>query len=215
MRRFLKLLFFVFLLVAIDQFSKLLVSHFFTYDPESLMQVKDTVHIHPLVNHSNAEWIEQMVQKTGIDSFFWKSFDFINLILVSLLFHFIVLGLYQVSVIANFKKLFALVYTLHILIGSTTICALFDRLFWDGTQDFLCISKSYIADSGKLKISHLAADIKDCYLDLLVVLLFVYVIQLTIDFSNFSKNKAEYSLFKQRIRGILKKKNNKNGGSSV
>ncbi len=209
MKRFLKILCLIVLLSAMDQGAKILVSQLFNYDPESLMQVKDTIHIHPMVNHSNAEWIIEMVQKTGIGVVFWKLFDQITRLLTSALIHFMVFYVHRASVIANLKKRVALVHTLYVLIGSITVCGILDRLFWHGTQDFLCISNSFIADSGNLKIRHLSADIKDCYLDLFVVLLFVYVILLAIDFS---RNKEAYSVFKQAMRIFSK---NKNGGSSV
>lgn len=205
MKKICKFLLIIFVLVSIDQFAKIVVYNYYDFD-EALMQVKDTVHIHPRMHYKVINECVQLAEKTGLNVSFWFYVKSLLLVISGCIFNLLIYGTHKISDIARLKTRKTFVGVLLVLLNSGAICSLLDRLLWGGTLDFMCISKTFTSDLGKLKILHITRDIKDCYLEASFVLFCIYAVLVAIDFSKLKKDKEKYLIFKRALKSKFARK---------
>jgi hypothetical protein len=136
----------------------------------------------------------QLAEKTGLSVSFWFYVRSLLFVISGCFFNLLIYGTHKISDIARLKTRKTFVGVLLVLLNSVAICSLLDRFLWGGTLDFMCISKTFTSDLGKLKILHITRDIKDCYLEASFVLFCIYVVLVAIDFSKL-KNRSSIYIF--------------------
>lgn len=212
MKKFLKtcggIFLLVFFLVLLDQGAKLAIDRFYTYDADALMQVKNTVHLHPKVNFETPNQLADKAEHSGIPLLFWKIADvavlgFLAVSLIGLIW-FLSKILSKITVLTGAKPPTRFSRALVGLAAAAAVSGECDRLFWDGTHDFLCVSRTYFDDRGKEMILHEVRDLKDCYLDLLVVLLAVFLLLTVWKILKLSKDKDAFREFEKSLKELLK-----------
>ncbi len=199
MKKIYKYLLIIFVLVFIDQFAKIVIYNYYDFD-EALMQVKDTVHIHPRMHYKAINKCVQLAEKTGLSVSFWFYANSLLLVISDCIFNSFIYVTYKFFDIAHLKTRKTFVGVLLVLLNSGAICSVLDRLLWGGTLDFMCISKTFTSDLGNLKILHITQDVKDCYLDVSFVLFCIYAVLVAIDFSKLKKDKEKYIIFKRSLK---------------
>ncbi len=195
----------VLLLVAIDQGAKLYINNNFSAGDKELSQVKDTIHIHHLINYRiHDEWSERE-EATGINVSFWKWFDVLMSAFVSSFLLLFIYSVYRLAVICGMRSYKILACSVFVFISSSTICGIIDRVFWECTHDFICISKSFVSDLGQHKISHASADIKDYYIYAAVVLFIIFSVLFLVEFLKLPNKKEAFSAYFQNIKQKCKR----------
>ena len=187
----------IILLVVIDQGAKLIIDVFYEYDSDALKQEMDTFHIHPLVNYEIPDKLSAYAEKSGINLILLSVLDLFGVLIRAAFAGWAIYSMYKVSLFSGTKKNSNFVYVLLVLVSAVSICVVFDRLFWGGTHDFLCVSKSFYTEDGRLMVGHLSSDIKDVYLNILVFLMSIYSCLFAGDLSRLFKD--------EQARATLKK----------
>ena len=186
----------LFLLVLADQSAKVLIDNYTEFNSQDLSQVKDTVHIHPLLNNQTQNKIISLSEKTGLSVALLKLINvlchtgFNAIVFAALLF------LNATLKIANTKTHPLLFRFILMLLCVVPICRLCDEIFRGGTLDFICISRAIVNHHGKHQILHASFDLCDCYLFIFVLSLIVYAILFAKNFSAATKYKDAKLIFK-------------------
>lgn len=186
----------LFLLVLADQSAKVLIDNYTEFNSQDLSQVKDTVHIHPLLNNQTQNKIISLSEKTGLSVALLKLIKalchtgFTAIVFAALLF------LNATLKIANTKTHPLLFRFILMLLCVVAICRLCDEIFRDGTLDFICISRAIVNYHGKHQILHASFDLCDCYLFIFVLSLIMYAILFAKNFSAATKYKDAKLIFK-------------------
>lgn len=182
MKKIMIILCFVLVLCVVDQGAKIYVTDNFEILNEHLYQVADTIHIHHLINYSAPEeWVHR-ADTIGLSVSFWKWIDVFESALVSLAIFLFLSFIYKFTVFAGIKKRIVLFGSLMSFFVAASLCGFADRIFWECTHDFICISRTFISDSGKAVIGHSSRDIKDIYLIVVIILFVLWVAFTVIDF---------------------------------
>lgn len=204
-KQYWKFILIVIAMIIIDQGAKIAVELFFEYDKEALKQVKDTIHIHPYVNYEDPNRYNYYAEITGISVYVWKWVVTFRYCLAGCISGMVTYFCYRITCYANLNPRKKLVGAILVIVWAATLCGTLDRVFWDGTHDFLCISRGYI-ENGKARIIHISSDIKDWYLTAWLVLFLVHLILFLVDINKFSKDKNKWSSFVQSVKDKIKSK---------
>ena len=199
-----KIILAVFILVLVDQGAKVLVESFSEFDNEDLMQVANTVHLHPRINYETPEECAELAERTGIDAAIWQWLIALRKLLLGASLIVFIFAIDKLKDIAALNRRKALTNVLLILLGAVTVAGCIDTALWGGTRDFLCISFMFEAASGRQMIGHLASDIKDIYLDISFVLFIYYVIRSINDIYAVVKDKEAFAAFKLAFKERIK-----------
>ena len=189
------------MLILIDQCSKICIYNCYTFDQEALlMQVKDTIHIHPKKNTDISDGIADILQRFGADTKIVLVVNIIEKIISVAAIVFIVFSIDWILRFAKVKHSPFLRDSILVLTLGGGLSHICDTLFWGYTLDFICISKSYVSQTGNLRIAHITSDIKDAYLDIWLVLAIIYLIKGAVAFEKFRKDKSNYEKFKKEFK---------------
>ena len=193
----------ILLLIIVDQGAKLAVDLFYE-EPEGIMQVNQTIHIHRIFNDSDALEARARAEETNLSYGFWMSVHILGLVVIAVLmlgvflflnhFFFWDLDAYK------YPKLMGAWFSLS---ASAMICHIIDEIFRGGCPDFICIARDYkepVGDHFHDAILHHACDLKDIFLFIGTVLLIVRVIIWMITAAKNDKNITQK--FKHPIQNI-------------
>lgn len=204
MKKVIKYIVIILLLIVLDQGAKLLVDIFFIADVD-LMQVSNTIHIHPMVNDSTILEITQKANDSQL-SFSFLMFFYIAKDVIS--FFFICLALNVVSRFCSETKLKMNPKIINIVIClsiAAVLCNWIDQVFWRGTHDFICVSwegTEWSVDHYYPIINHHSMDFKDIYIYITIVLVPLFFIIVAI--KTFILNKEERKELEKELIQRLK-----------
>ncbi len=168
MKKWVKYVVIVLMLVALDQGGKLLVDKYFV-PGEDLSKVFDTVHIHPVINDENITNMKAKSLETGKSVGYYLLLDTLERIgLVGAMVAAVILIL-RVSEKRGLKSYPVLGKAIILLSIAVGVCGILDTVVWRGTLDFICVCWKSVDSSGMEIIIHKSADIKDFYLDAMIL----------------------------------------------
>lgn len=197
----------ILLLIVLDQGAKLAVDHFYV-EPEGILQVNHTVHIHRIFNDSDALEAAAHAEETGRSPGFWMAVHILDLavgivLVFAVIFFIDRFFLWDIDA-KRYPKLTGAWFSLTL---SAMLCHFIDDIFRGGCPDFLCIPRDYkepVGDHFHDAILHRAYDLKDLFLFLGTVLFFILVILWLIEFIKYDKRDEKHLIakFKHPIRNI-------------
>ncbi len=169
-RKLLKHSIFIGILILFDQITKLIVNANFTADE----QFRNGLHIHPSLHtkFEDGEIVPQIVIGVILGILLsliaWKGNEFF--------FH---------DCPERMKKSYpAFTNTMLYLLTSGTFCSVvLDALVWGGSLNFICIAWQALDSYRNSFIKHLIFDIKDIYLTVGIVLLFIRIFMIALKIS--------------------------------
>lgn len=203
MRRVYVIIFIVLLLVVIDQGAKIYINSTLEAGDESLAQVENTLHIHHLINYEAPNQWTERAEVTGLSISFWKWFHvtvesaFPAFLLLAYIYF-----IHRFTSFAGLKTHTPLAGAVFTLIGAASVCGLIDKIFWECTHDFICVSKTFISGTGKPLIGHSCADIKDYYMYVVMFLFIIWGGLFVLDFLRLPKKKECISAFFKSLRRV-------------
>lgn len=224
MKKYVKYLIVILCLILVDQGAKLIVANF--YDSEivkasnddrdsDIMKVINTVHIHPVINDTEIQELKQEASEKSID---FKVLMFLNVVLSIILlivYIFFMYVLYRVSSKIMKNKHLKLMHSIMCLNIAAWMCsAVFDKIFWGGSLDFLCLAWGNVKKVGenyRLFPKHYIYDIKDFYLYIGLILLILYIIIMMVNYLKLSKDEKKEieKNIKNKIINIFHARNKK------
>ena len=173
-------------LVLLDQGAKLAVDHFYV-EPDGVMQVSNTIHIHPELNSDVTQKFDIHAEKTGLNYYFWSCADaLVNSVIMLLLFGFVysICRFFFWDTDVKWYSALAPVWICPMVAAG--ICRYyFDNILWKGCLDFICISwndQAAVEDHLHNVVKHLHFDLKDLYLYTGLIVFLIYIILFGISF---------------------------------
>ncbi|HBL85160.1 MAG: hypothetical protein A2Y17_01320 [Clostridiales bacterium GWF2_38_85] len=219
MKKYSKYIIIILLLVALDQGAKLIVAHIFDGDVVLASEIdnankitanSDTFQIYPIINDSPVQKLLQKAEGSKISIGFLMLIDIIMNAIISAL---ILLALYKIFRFLSKTKLKMSTKIINGLvyfsIASWAVRSI-DKIFWDGTLDFLCISwkgTQWRVDHYHPMTYYRAFDITDIYLIICMLLGLLLLILIIINLLKLSKEERKDidKEFKQRLKSFFKK----------
>ena len=186
------------LLVLLDQGAKLLVSSLVEVN-EAVLAVADRVHIHPVLHQDVREGLLPLSEATGIPVLVWSLG---RALLLSLAFATMLLFLYWAHKFvfwdAQDRPRPLLSQPIVCLWSAGLLCSCFiDQLFWGGSLDFICVATSRTVICEQCHLPHempwhrLIFDLKDVYIWLALLLLWIRIIAWLIALLKYDKANSE------------------------
>ena len=197
-------------LILLDQGTKLLISNFFVYDAEALLLVKGTPHIHPIVNAEDYDWFIAQAVAAGTGLLPWKLLKIGGDLLRGVPVLLVLWLSWKLSTMAELNPHTRLISGMAVFCGAGVVCSTLDRLFWQGTQDFICFAWGDVTELGQAIVRHKSFDLKDLYLVALTALVFLYFIWVIVDWMRFARDEKRAKQFVQTLKIKVKQLFHKN-----
>ena len=193
------------LLVLLDQGTKLLVSSLVEVN-EAVLAVAGRVHIHPQINDEVTRKLLPLSEATGIPVLVWSLG---RTLLLSLAFVAMLLFLYWANKFvfwdAQDRPRPLLSQPVVCLWTAGLLCSCFiDQLLWGGSLDFICVATTRTIVCEQCHLPHevpwhrLIFDLKDVYIWLALLLLWIRIIAWLIALLKYDKANGE--ALKQKFR---------------
>ena len=172
----------VLILLSIDQVIKIVINNNFLYKRTSI--VPPLLYFEPMFNR-NYSWFNSMLQ-LNVSKWIHITIVAIMIILIYLFYKYINKQL-------GTKRIINIMF---VFIFSGAMCSLIDKIFWNGSLDYILVSGLF------------TFDLKDVYINifiwLLILLLFLKnEVLKQIDDNNLGKGFAKYILYKKISAGFL------------
>lgn len=140
----------IFMLIVLEQGIKLIVKNYYNV---KVPIIENILYFMPVLNEDYS-WFNSMFQ------FGWSRFFHIALVLFVILFGY---SFFKYLETKNLNK--KITNTLKIFLFSGAICSLMDKIFWNGSLDYILLKGFFVFD------------LKDCYLTTFQVIIIIFAIK--------------------------------------
>ncbi|MBQ9468115.1 MAG: signal peptidase II [Clostridia bacterium] len=199
-------------MTAVDQLSKVIVMKTVGFGDPSKQYYTGFFHIHPVRNMKTAEAIARRAQEGSFGKGFYMALELAEIAAALALAVLLICFIHKLTLLANRGVQNGTVTVLISLSLTMFLCGAFDRLFYEGAVDFLCVTFPAVSEDGSRALVHFSFDVKDVYVYLFGVLTLYYLLRVVFSILFFrAKDPDGFSAFKEKVRALFRRK--KDGGN--